>query len=157
MILPGYVEGDPMTRMFRLMQGQLRRDMLDDGCVTCGVTIPSALTWAHVHPDQGKVEQRVFRLCWTCHRLYDHGVFATAEVVGAENDWASGSRPATSPLFQRLAAEMTAGARVIRPELQPEDAAMRAGLAIRRRNRARKAAARRRNALAAAEQQVLQP
>lgn len=33
-----------------LIKGQLRREA-DDGCVTCGLTIRSALTWAHVHAD----------------------------------------------------------------------------------------------------------
>lgn len=131
---------------------QLRREGAEGGCVACRLTIPSALTWAHVHPGQGEPAQRVFRLCWTCHRLYDHGLVETAEVLAAEDAWVRGRRPALAPWFRRVVADVAAGHRVARPELQHKGAQLRAGLTIRRRNAARKAAAtRKRNARLAVE------
>lgn len=137
-----------MTFPLILIRGQLRRAGAQDGCVTCGIMIPSALTWAHVHPGQGEDERRVFRLCCTCHRLYDHGLIETAEVLLAEVAWVEGARIEVAPWFRFLKEELGAGRRVPRPELQHKGAAVRAGITIRRRNAALKAAAtRRRKAL----------
>ncbi|WP_428391626.1 hypothetical protein [Lichenicoccus sp.] len=141
-----------MNALLTLTCGQLRRRGAQDGCITCGLTIVSALTWAHVHPGQGEDARRVFRLCWTCHRLYDHGLVETHELLVAEEAWCVGSRPEPAPWFRLLAAEMNARQRIVRTELQHKVAAVRAGLTIRRRNAALKAAAtRRRNVAAAAE------
>ena len=104
-----------------LVKGQLRRQA-DDGCVTCGLTIRSALTWAHVHADHGHDERRVFRLCCTCRRLYDHDIIKTNEVEAAENEWARGNRPQPTPWFQGLAGGMIVGLRVARPEMQHKGA-----------------------------------
>ena len=140
-----------MIRLLTLTCGQLRRPGAQDGCITCGLTLASALTRAHAHPGQGEDARRVFRLCWTCHRLYDHGIIETHELLVAEDAWLAGRRPEPAPWFRLLAAEMDAGKRVVRTELQHKGAAVRAGLTIRRRNAALKAVAtRRRNGTAAA-------
>lgn len=140
---------DPTSLL--LVKGQLRRQA-DDGCITCGLTIRSALTWAHVHADHGHDKRRVFRLCCTCHRLYDHDIIKTSEVQAAENKWARENRPQLTPWFQSLIEDMTAGLRAARPEVQHKGAQVRAGQTIRRRNAALKASrTRKQNALARAE------
>lgn len=125
-----------------LVRGQLRRQVDEDGCVTCGLTIPSALTWAHVPAGQDHPEKRVYR-------LYEHDIIQTSEVVAAEDEWARGARPELAPLFRTLSKDVAAGARVARPEVQHKGAQLRAGLTMRRRNAVLKAVAtRRRNAVA---------
>lgn len=130
------------------IKGQLRRTGAGDGCLTCGLTVPSALTWAHVHAGQDQDARRVFRLCCTCHRLYDHDIIKTDEVLRAEDAWIAGPRPKTSPLFRAITADVKAGIRVARPEVQHKGAAVRAGITVRQSNRAKRAwITRRRNVL----------
>ena len=118
--------------------------------MTCGLTVPSALTWAHVHAGQDQDERRVFRLCCTCHRLYDHDIIKTCEVLRAEDAWIAGSRPKLAPLFRAITADVQAGIRVARPEFQHKGAAVRAGITVRKSNSAKKAwVTRRRNAVEA--------
>lgn len=62
-------------------------------------------------PTQGHDERRVFRLCCTCHRLYDHDIIKTSEVVAAENAWAQEARPKMTPWFQTLSEDVVAGLR----------------------------------------------
>ena len=88
----------------------------------------------------------------TCHRLYDHDIIKTSEVVAVEDKWAAGIRPEPARWFRVLAKDVAAGVRVARPEVQHKGAQVRAGITVRRRNAALKAVAtRRRNALARAE------
>ena len=133
-----------MQRTLDLIHGQLRRRGADDACITCGLAIRSALTWAHVHPGHGEDERRVFRLCCTCHRLYDHGLIETTELLYAEINWLRGWRMVLASWFQFLTEEVEAGYRLPQPELQHKGAPIRAGLTMKRRRTALKAAATRR-------------
>lgn len=142
-------EAGPFTGLRRVGK-QIRREGAASGCISCGMTIPSALTWAHIHPNHGENLERVVRLCWTCHRLYDHGIIETAEILKAEGCWISGFRPRAAEWFRFLTDEVQAGRRKPKPELQHKGAAIRAGQKIRRKNAAMKAVAtRKRNALQA--------
>lgn len=75
-----------MQTTLDLIGGQMRRRGTHNACITCGLAIRSALTWAHAHPGHGEDVRRVFRLCCTCHRLYDHGLIETSEVLHAETN-----------------------------------------------------------------------
>ena len=133
-----------MRTILDLIGGQMRRRGAHEAYVTCGLGIPSALTWAHVHPGYGEDERRVFRLCCTCHRLYDHGLIETAELLHAEDSWILGLRSVLAAWFRFLSEEIEAGYRLPQPELQHKGAAVRAGLTMKRRRTALKAAATRR-------------
>jgi hypothetical protein len=118
--------------------------MVEDGCVLCGLTVRSALTNAHAHAGSYEDPDRVFRLCWTCHRMYDHDIIRTAEVAAAEAAWAAGLRPDATSLHRRIEAELASGLRLVDKSRQHKGAATRAGQTRGRSNRARRAWATRR-------------
>jgi hypothetical protein len=73
-------------------------------------------------------------------------------VLRAEDAWIAGSRPKLAPLFHAITADVQAGIRVARPEVQHKGAAVRAGITVRKSNSAKKAwATRRRNSAEAVE------
>jgi hypothetical protein len=110
-----------------------------DGCILCGLTIPSALTNAHAHEGTEGWPERVFRLCWTCHRMYDHDIVETGELIKAETAWAAGNCPDATQLHRKLEADLAAGDRVVDKARQHKGAAVRAGLTRRLSLRAQKA------------------
>ncbi len=110
-----------------------------DGCILCGIQVASALTNAHAHEGTKGYPDRTFRLCWTCHRMYDHDILSTAEVVEAEKAWEAGAQPDATTLHRRIQADLANDTRTVNKARQHKDAAKRAGLTRRLSSRAKKA------------------
>lgn len=112
---------------------------MNDGCILCGLTVASALTNAHAHEGSEGWPKRIFRLCWTCHRMYDHDIIKTAELITAEAAWAVGDQPDATRLHRRIEAELASGLRIVNKARQHKGAAERAGRTRRLSLRAKKA------------------
>ncbi len=110
-----------------------------DWCLLCGISAASALTRAHAHDGVPGHPDRTFKLCWTCHRLYDHDVVSSEEVLRAEQACHGGQRPDATAWFRRVEADLLDGERAVNKARQHKNAQIRAGLTVRLRNRAKKA------------------
>lgn len=104
----------------------LERPKSRPGCVTCGITVPSALTKAHVHEGFPGHPDRTFSLCWTCHRLYDHDIISSVEVEEAERAWQCGLTPDATQWFRRIEQEIADGTRAANKARQHKGGAARA-------------------------------
>ena len=116
-----------------------------DGCVLCGLQIASCLTNAHAHEGTDGYPNRTFRLCWSCHRMYDHDIIATNELLEAEMAWGQGDRPDATGLHRQIEADLAGGLRTVNKARQHKGAAQRAGRTRRLSNRAKRAWATRRS------------
>lgn len=82
---------------------------------------------------------RTFRLCWSCHRMYDQDSLSTAEVVAEEAAWATGETPDETALHRCIEADLASGGRTTNKARQHKGAAKRAGRTRGLSNRAKKA------------------
>ena len=114
--------------------------MTDDGCVLCGLMVQSCLTNAHIHKEFSEDAKRTFRLCWSCHRMYDHDIISTQEVIEAENDWALGVWPDATAFHRQIETELESGERRVDKSRQHKFGARKAGKKIKSKNAGRKAA-----------------
>lgn len=115
-----------------------------DGCILCGTLVHSTLSNAHGHARDGVEDGKTFRLCLSCHRMYDHDIVSTVELVQAERRWEAGFVPDATALHRLIEADLAAGTRRVDKAVQHKFGARKAALKIRRRAAARKAVATRR-------------
>jgi hypothetical protein len=113
------------------------------GCGFCGVDGLPSIVW-NAHDNDDPAHKRTFPLCCNCHRLYDHGIIATAEINRAIADRARGSMCRDiGARYARIAAELAAGSRRVDKSIQHK-----AGTPERRKRALKAVRARRRNRLA---------
>jgi len=99
----------------------------NDGCILCGLQVLSCLTNAHAHEGAEGHPDRTFRLCWSCHRMYDHDIISTEEVLAAEEAWARGARPDAAQLHRQIENDLINQRRIVNKARQYGDGPQKAG------------------------------
>jgi hypothetical protein len=92
-----------------------------DYCVICRAKIPSGLSWAHLHGNhRTRQGRREVRLCWYCHRLYDHDILTTEEILAAhEATYGVAWQPVdVNALHRAWEADLDAGRRRVNKQRQ---------------------------------------
>lgn len=57
-----------------------------------GLFVAELVNEAHV-PDQAVAPTETVALCWRCHRAYDKGLLADAEIEAVRDRWLGGQSP----------------------------------------------------------------